>query len=301
MKQIVIDISYGDVYEGPNNYALFPTPYISVAVFLESDKDPPGPFPLISDLKAEHIFREDSFDATTRIRRGRFYKSTGKITNIIVQPHPMYGYHGASGPYRATGHRERTVHCFEPLEKLPNSKMVGIGTENSIWRIIEAAYISTGEWLVTLKARSALGVLPELDADKLPELERNRVISALEHFVDVAYRETSGSILDVARTTCTLLMAVYAAELKKDVPAEQKRLMEKDLGEISKHFEQDSSLKKKEIVIAIGKILARLHPRNKHNEQIRHNLPPVTEEDSNFSINAIGLLLSELGWTRQVR
>ena len=299
MKQIVIDTNYGDVYEGPNNSALFPSPYVSVAVFLESDKKLSGAFPLISDLKAEYIFREDSFDATTRIRRGRFYKSTGKIENIIVQPHPMYGYYGASGPERATGHKERTVHRFEPLEKIPNSKMVAIGTENSIWRIIEAAYISTMEWLVTLKARSALGVLPELDSDKLPEFERNRVISALEHFVDVAYRETPGSILDIARTTYPLLMAVYAAELRKDDSAEQKRLMEKDLGEMIKHFEQDSSLKKKEIVISIGKILARLHSRNKHNEQIRYNLPPVTEEDSNFSINAIGLLLNELGWTRQ--
>jgi len=130
-------------------------------------------------------------------------------------------------------------------------------------------------------------------------MAKNRVILALEHFVDVSYRETPGSILDIARTTCALLMAVYAAELKKDVPAEKKRLMEKDLGEISKHFEQDSSLKKKEIVIGIGKILARLHSRNKYNEQIRYKLPPVTEEDSNFSINAIGLLLNELGWTRQ--
>ncbi|MHB1285589.1 MAG: hypothetical protein ACYCYP_03340 [Leptospirales bacterium] len=301
MKQIVIDTSYGDVYEGPNNYALFPPPYVSVAIFLESDKDPPGPFPLISDLKAEYVFREDSFDATTRIRRGRFYKSTGKIDNIIVQPHPMYGYHGASGPERATGHKERTVHHFESLEKLPKWKLVAIGTENSIWRILEAAYISTGEWLVTLKARSALGILPELDVDKIPEIERNRVVSALDHLVDVTYRETPGSIVEVARNTSALLMAVYAAEQKKDDPEGQKKVLEKDLGEISKHFEQDSSLKKKEIVIAIGKILARLHPRNKHNEQIRHNLQPVTEEDSNFSINAIGLLLNELGWTRQVQ
>lgn len=299
MKQIIIDTCYGDVYEGPNNYALFPPPYVSVAEFLKSDKNSLGPFPLTSDLKARYVFREDSFDATTRIRRGRFYQSTGRIDNTIVQPHPMYGYYGASGPERATGHKERTVHHFESLEKVPTWKLVAIGKENSIWRILEAAYISTGEWLVTLKARSTLGILPELDVDKIPDIEMDRVVSGLDHLVNVAYRESPGSIVDVARNISALLMAAYAAEQKKENPEKQKKILEKDLGEIVKYFEQDSSLKNKEIVISIGKILARLHPRNKTNEQIRNKLPPVNEEASNFAINAIGLLLNELGWTHQ--
>lgn len=45
--------------------------------------------------------------------------------------------------------------------------------------------------------------------------------------------------------------------------------------------------------------LARLHVRNKPNEQEKYNTRPVTEDDAEFSITAVGLMRCEIGWVRQ--
>ena len=156
---------------------------------------------------------------------------------------------------------------------------------------------AAGEWLVTLKARGGAGLLPEVDADKVPELGRAGVVKAVDHMVDVAHRETPGSIVDVARNTAALLMAVYAADQETDAERRQK-ILRKDLGDICKHFRDHVVLKKLEVVTSAGHILARLHPRNKPNERHQYDLRPVTEDDAAFAVSAVGLLLNEFQWTR---
>lgn len=173
---------------------------------------------------------------------------------------------------------------------------MAIGVEDAVWRILGAERISTGEWLVTLKARGGAGLLPEVDVDAIPAASRAAVIGAVDHMVDAAHRETPGSIVDMARDTAALLMSVHAAESESE-PEEQKKILEKDLGHICGYFRQKDGLKDSKVAIAIGDILARLHPRNKHNEKQRLNLRPITEEDATFAMSAIGLLLNGFGWT----
>ncbi|MHB8345985.1 MAG: hypothetical protein ACYDHM_02180 [Acidiferrobacterales bacterium] len=293
-KQLGIATDGGGIHERSawnQWYELWPTPTVSVAVFLEAGQGPPGPMPDVSNMDAKRVFREDSFDATTRIRRGRFYESNGTMQGERVLPHLVH-------PGAAPGLPQVPLRHFTSIPQKPSAKLVAIGAEDSLWRILDAERISTGEWLVTLKARGALGILPEWDAEAIPELGRKQVVAALDRMVDVAHRETPGSIVDAARGVAQLLMGTYAAGLETDA-AEQQRLLEKDLGKIVRHFETHSTLKDNVVVTSIGKILTRLHPRNKPNEQQRHDLRPITEEDGVFAINAIGLLLNEFGWTRQ--
>ncbi|MHB8348668.1 MAG: hypothetical protein ACYDHM_16330, partial [Acidiferrobacterales bacterium] len=271
-------------------YELWPTPTVSVAVFLEAGQGPPGPMPDVSSMDAKRVFREDSFDATTRIRRGRFYESSGTMQGERVLPHLVH-------PGAAPGLPEVSLRHFMSIPQKPSAKLVAIGAEDSVWRILDAERISTGEWLVTLKARGAMGVLPELDVGKIPEDRREEVVRAVDRMVDVAHRETPGSIVDVARGVAQLLMGTYAAGKETD-STEQRRLLAMDLGEIVRHFENHKDLKGNVVTVSIGKILARLHPRNKSNEQHRLGLRPITEEDGVFAVNAIGLLLNEFKWTR---
>ena len=235
--------------------------------------------------KGTYIFREDSFDATTRIRRGRFYQSAGDIQPTRVRFHE-------SGEATVLSHR------FLSYGQRPTTKFVAIGVEDSLWRILGAERITTSEWLVTLKARGGAGLLPEINADAIPEAGRSDVVKAVDHMVDVAHRETPGSIVDVARNTAALLMTTYAATLESE-PEEQKKILEKDLGKICGHFRQIEGLKDRNVAIFTADILARLHPRNKYNEQQRHSLRPITEEDATFAVSAIGLLLNEFGWTQE--
>ena len=290
-QKVGICVGSGIVFENRRDqwFELWPSPFVSGAVFVDSAKEQPQIAPL--DKPGGMLFREDSFDATTRIRRGRFYNSHGGIDTQPVFYH-FSSHADLRGPPRVH------MHHFADISQKPTAKLVAIGVEDSVWRILGAERISTGEWLVTLKARGGAGLLPEINADAIPEAGRSEVIKAVNRMVDVAHRETPGSIVDVARNTAPLLMTVYAAALEVDA-SKQREVRHKDLGKVCAHFEHDSQLKQQEVAIATGRILARLHPRNKPNEQRRYDLRPVTEDDATFAVSAIGLLLNEFRWTQE--
>ena len=73
---IGIDSNTWLVYEGVSNYGhgVWPTPVVSIATLITGDADweklPSSPH--LDNAKL--IFREDSFDPVTRIRRGRLYQ-----------------------------------------------------------------------------------------------------------------------------------------------------------------------------------------------------------------------------------
>ena len=289
--ELGVCVESGAIYENIRNYwfEVWPLPVISGAAFVEASA--PAVQIIAPDKLGGMAFREDSFDATTRIRRGRLYKCAGNIIKETIQPHT-----GRSVPARGFG--QVSLHRFDALQPKVTASLVAIGVEDSVWRILGAERISTGEWLVTLKARGGAGLLPEINSDAIPETGRSEVIKAVNHMVDVAHRETPGSIVDVARNTAPLLMTVYAAALES-APEEQRRIMEKDLGQICGHFRRKEGLKDRNVAIFTGDILARLHPRNRHNEKHRHDLRPLTEEDASFAVSAIGLLLNEFEWTQE--
>ena len=283
-----VEIHTGVAYEPGTGCwrEVWPTPIVSLAAFITPEQPKVDALPSLSEAGPKTIiFREDSFDATTRIRRGRFYQSNRNINSTRVR-------------FRDATEATAYVHHFFMYGHRPNAKLVAIGVEDSIWRILGAERISTGEWMVTLKARGGAGLLPEINADAIPEAGRSEVIKAVNRMVDVAHRETPGSIVDVARNTAPLLMTVYAAALEVDA-SKQREVRHKDLGKVCAHFEHDSQLKQQEVAIATGRILARLHPRNKPNEQRRYDLRPVTEDDATFAVSAIGLLLNEFRWTQE--
>ena len=288
-REFGVCVRSGVAYELVRWYWLeiWPLPAVSRAALV--DDGGPGSSIISLNELGSTIFREDSFDATTRIRRGRFYECADKIEAQSTWPHVM-----THNP--AMGLPLAPLHHFMASKDKPTAKLVVLGERDSVWRILGAERISTGEWLVTLKARGGAGLLPEVDADAIPAASRATVTGTVDRMVDAAHRETPGSIVDMARSTTALLMSVHAAESESE-PEERKKILEKDLGQICGYFRQKDGLKDSKVAIAIGDILARLHPRNKHNEKQRLNLRPIPEEDATFAVSAIGLLLNELRWT----
>ena len=284
-RELGVETSTGDVFElrGGVFREVWPPPVVSSAMFIAGDQKPVAA--MLELPRASYMFKEDSFDATTRIRRGRFYRRAGDARTALARRHDGPDIH----PW---------IQAFLAEDSRPSARLAAIGVEDSLWRILNAERISTGEWLVTLKARSGAGLLPEVDADKVPELGRTEVMEAVDHMVDVAHRETPSSIVDVARNTAALLLTVYAAALESQ-PEEQRKILEKDLGKICGYFGQKDELKDSKVAIAVGDILARLHPRNKPGERRRLKLRPITEEDATFAVSAVGLLLHEFHWTHK--
>lgn len=165
--------------------------------------------------------------------------------------------------------------------------MIVIGSPNSTWKTVSIDKISTGEFLFTLESRNTFGVIPEIDEEKIPTKHRKEIILELDHFIDIANRETPGSIVDAARNTAILMIRDYIYSLNNDF-----KILQMDLGELIKVLKDNE----KELSSDIAYIINRLHPRNKPNEKERLHLRAITEEDSELAVCLIGMLLQEFGW-----
>ncbi len=142
----------------------------------------------------------------------------------------------------------------------------------------------TGEDLLTLRARSALGVLPELNRDSVSEEGRQKVTETLEKLSEAAYRAGPESVVHLARDAAQCCLGIWMADQRSDP-----KLREKDLGDLAKMLEDERGK-------SVCQLLARLHSRAKPNEQVRLNTRPVREGDAEFALAAVGMLLRELGW-----
>lgn len=82
-------------------------------------------------------------------------------------------------------------------------------------------------------------------------------------------------------------LGVWWAEQENDV-----KLRLEDLGTLARKIED----RKPAVASWLAKIIARLHSRAKPNEQERYSTRLPTEDDGQFALAAIGILLREIGW-----
>jgi hypothetical protein len=293
MKSIAIDQITGDVYECVAGlwHSVWPSgPIISVAAFVELGEDAP----VLPDLnRAETVFREDSFDPVTRVRRGRFYQSSvgSRVPGHNVRPHPVYGVAGALAGGAPDGLCTRQLFPFDQLQGCPPQEMIAIGSSDSLWRVLGAERIISSEHVVTLKARHGLGILPELNSDIVPNRGREKVIETVTKLADSAYRETPGSIVDRALDAAQWCLGTWADAKRPDESP-----LHRDLGDLINFV--DNWKDKPIVILSASRIVARLHARGKPNEQEKRSLRPLMEADAEFALAALGLLLREFGWTR---
>lgn len=289
MINIGIERNQGLVYEGSGSYgrAVWPTPVVTPAKIV---------FPSDKDLSAEsssnvfgYRFREDSFDPISRIRRGRFYQAEGpQPKEWYVQPHPAMPLEAIDVIDKHEIKKSLETFYGNPIwykyirgqQELP---LVFLGVDNrfTVWTIIDVEAISTGEDLVTLKARSSFGILPRIKTDKIPEPFRSKLNETLSTFVDEAHRSSPVSVIDRARDAITYILLAYFDLQGKTA---------KDLGKLIKKLEQENLI----IAANTANIIARLHARAKPSEQEKRELHAIREQDAELSIQCVGTLLCEL-------
>jgi len=229
------------VFEGPSPFGgrgLWPLPMVTPAAIVAHASDNPAELlpqdssgaPLLH--AAQFFFREDFFDPVTRIRRGRFYKPGAQPRALTwsVSPHPALNL-GAMGraPVQAshewnaaTGLFQKeliTFQSFSLWHEFPDFKpghaLVALGTKQSptIWKVLSAEPISTGEELVTLKARSAFGTLPELSSDKITDpSDRAQVVEMMEKLADTVYRAGPEPVIHLARDAASAILLAAARQ-----------------------------------------------------------------------------------------
>ncbi|NBW50459.1 MAG: hypothetical protein EBR49_10285, partial [Betaproteobacteria bacterium] len=186
---IGIDTNTNLVYEGQSNYGygLWPAPVLSLATLMDGALDV-GRIPVSSDLFNAHtVFREDSFDPVTRIRRGRLYRTPG----TRPQTWQVFLHAAIQGPGQRVA---LSIHGFDSnylaaeRGKFSNA-LIALGSADAytLWRVVGVERIVTGEDLLTLRARSSLGTLPELLEDKVPVDQLGKVKETLDKLAEAAY------------------------------------------------------------------------------------------------------------------
>ena len=295
---IAIDVPNGLYYEGHAmvGYPLWPAPIITLATVVRSPADYEH-VPTNTDLfSAALLFREDFFDPVTRIRRGRFYnraKDGPQPHNWRVLAHPAIPHDRRSE--NKDGHLHKQLCGFHDWSARSHvgatgdsvTLVLGVQAAMTLWQLVGIEQISSGEDLVTLKARSNLGVLPEILGKQIPEVARRIILESVDKLLDTAYRAGPESVIDRCRDLCGAALGAYFEQTQPGSAA-------KDLGALSKLAANG----KLYVAQNAAQLVGLLHARAKPSEQNRCNLNSLRESDAALALECAGVILRELGWAR---
>ncbi|MDG0853370.1 hypothetical protein [Roseateles puraquae] len=275
-------------------YAVLPPPLLTVARLV----DPP-----VSDGMPLHtatwpmgwVFREQSFDSVTRVRRGLLYEPFpgGQPRACLTRGHPSQTLYNPRQGESLT----KTLFWFWPCQSLLRQPRGGEGLtlalgkdeSRSSWRIVQVERVVGDDVLVTLKVLSAFGVLPDLKIGAVPAEHLESVRRALDRVLDSAFREGPTSVVDQCRNAAVVLLGRWMAATGNDA-----KLMELDLGALVRKIrEVPFGLA---AVAGVAEMINRLHPRGKANEQESKGWRLAQEEDGEAAVHAIGFILREIGW-----
>ena len=245
------------------------------------------------------IFREDSFDAVTRTRRGRLYSTMSGAPdpdhNVRVVPHPFEDPKGRNTGSDGKLPRPLNIYaaCTSLLERPHRGRgsILALGNNRaaSAWRIVDVEITVTDDVMLILKSLSAFGLVPDLATAKVDERFRDEVARALGKVVDSAFRESATAVVDQCRDAATLIASRWIWQQSRD-----NGVLSKDLAKVAEALAGEPY--KKYAAANQCKTLALLHARGKSNEQFANGVRPPTEEDAEFAVHAVGFLLRELDW-----
>lgn len=290
---IAFDLNTKLIYEGESHYGhgLWPAPMVTIATCI-ADSNSYQQIPRSDDLaRAKLLFREDSFDPVTRIRRGRFYSNPGTQPCLWhVHPHSFLPNQSLTDMQLYTFQRWREAREVG-VGKHAGLMALGIADAYTLWRVIDVERISTGDDLVTLRARTTLGLLPELMIDVIPEAYRTHVVNATEKVAEAAFRAGPASVIDRCRDAAQVCIGVWFGSKTKN---DDVRAL--DLSPLLEKIEKEHAGSPPSVLINAGRIIARLHAR-KPNEQIKRGARENVEGDAEVALANFGLVLRELEWT----
>ena len=285
------------VYEASSDhgYPVWPSPVLLQAViaseeqmlFTAAKHNEPSPHSL--------IFREDDYDSSSRIRRGRLYKAGDtQPVKWHVYPHPAIAHEAEQIDRNGGRPLVKHVHAFLSLRLRPylesrkcRRPLFVLGAENgfSVWTLVNIETSATGDELVVLRARKSIGALPHLDRDKILAADGGSVFDQIDKLEQELFRAGPESIVDRSREAATAILSTYLQKLGK-VDAGR------DLGRLAETIAKEGL----HIVANAARIIARLHARGKNAEQEKRPTRPINEQDAEFAVQAVGIILCDLGW-----
>lgn len=223
------------------------------------------------------LFREDYFDAATRVRRGRLYERTSGMTweadTVSRFPLPSPALFNTNSVWKAA---ERTVE--------PNwAAALGRPGAQSHWLVVFAEKAEDAHYL-TLKSKTYFGVLPEVNWEAIPAANRQDIQQALDAVVEAAPIQAPQPVIDACRNAaCHMITAKFPESNPGGA---------EDLGAIVRWLNGNKHQTKADA----ADIVNRLHSRAKANASAARKTRPVSQQDANLAVDAIAFLLQDFGW-----
>lgn len=298
---IGIDTNTNLVYEGESVYGhgVWPTPILTNATLIQKEGDwnrVPKSRQLLDSVL---LFREDTFDPVTRVRRGRLYQRGTKET-WHVPAHP-------AAPNNRNGMQDDFL--FHPLlcsfspcwmqikDKDLSRLLVVLGSDHAstVWRVLSVEASIFGEEIFTLRARSTYGALPELIEDAIPQEGRREVLELLDRVTTAAFRSSAAEISEMCRPAFTVVLREWLRAM--GTPPED--LVAKDIGQLLQVMEKrHPAATEYGSIKAVAKIVNVFHSRGKPNEMERYGTRPISEDDAQMLLHNLGFLLREFTWAK---
>lgn len=294
MKTIGIDQNNYLIYEGNGawGHGLWPSPSILPAHVLSFDGEP-----ALEDRtylqRQPYIFIDEGYDPVSRVRKGRvFEKTESSPSEWNVTPHPALNEEVPSNNKTL----QKSLVTFREFNFSAKMQREGIaiphillGTKNhyTIWSVIDIETTISGETILFIKARKVIGSLPKINYTRI---ENTGDQKAIEEKIRLLSQDIScaapDSVVDRCRESASAIINAYLAANGHLDKARELGQLEKPLRELAE----------KHIVANLASVLAKLHSRTKHVEQSNRKIRTVSEQDAEFSVQAIGVILVELGW-----
>lgn len=240
------------------------------------------------------LFREDTFNTSSRVRRGRLYKAGSSQPHLWhVHPHPLIPIEEEKA-VQNDGTIPKTVNAFNSFrlrsylkEKKIDDPIFLLGTETgfTIWALIDIETSVFGEEVVALKARKSIGALPKVNRDEILNVGGENAIELLEKLEEEIFNAGPESLVDRAREATAAVLSVY---LQKHAGIK----LGNDLAKLAGEAEKLNLY----VVANSARIIARLHTRSKNAVHEIHDPRRLTEQDAEFAVQAVGVILCDLGW-----
>lgn len=288
-----IDENQNVIYEGRLHWgarAVFPTPNLFTIQIAETPEEASHLVQKKSNPRGL-LFREDSFDPGSMVRRGRIYKANPSYPTECrvcpISPAELAQTEEHQGVIR------KQLRCFHPYllnSQFPTKRFyAAIGDVNSysMWRIVSSDRMRLNEELVTMRPVYFLGALPDLSEETIPERWRLKVTETTEKVVASMYKADAGSIIELCRHAASAsLFAFFVDEIQE--------LNKSDLGALANKAHERG----KRIVASSARTIADLHSRVKPNMELEYGFSPVCDRDAELAIQCLSFILRDLGYAK---
>lgn len=247
-------------------------------------------------LDFNFIFREDSFDFISRLRKGRIYKVTeSRPENWCLIPHKAQ-LHSRMELTQYGQLQQQRLHTFKSYSiathfhsKRLQEQTVLIGTKDLFtkWSIVGVEPSHSGEEIITLRSQSSNDVIPNINFKKIRDEDRSNVEEKYDKFLDVVYTSSVESIVDRA---CEACLAILISKLRES-NSEVRGLT---LDKVLEAANNDEKLSKRKILKTAAELLKLLHSRGKQSFQEQHNTRSLNYHDAQAAVECLSIVIHEL-------